>query len=31
MKARHQNVVEVLDLLREERITRVAVGVTPPR
>jgi biopolymer transport protein ExbD len=30
-QARHQNVVEVLDLLREERITRVAVGVTPPR
>lgn len=26
----HQSVVAVLDLLRAERVTRVAVGVTPP-
>ncbi len=30
-QARHQSVVEVLDLLREEQVTHVAVGVTPPR
>jgi len=27
--ALHERVVEVLDLLRDERVTRVAIGVTP--